>query len=255
MALLPTRSDNQALASCSNMQHLLCKIEQWNQVPTLYQLALQELDTKMKVIEAEWKMRDGYCPIEHTKTRIKEMNSVINKLERKGFDVSIENAITKIYDIAGMRIVCAFVNDIYMILEHLKTRHDLRIIEIKDYIANPKPNGYQSLHVIVQVPLILYEDTVWISVEIQLRTLAMDFWASMEHIIYYKYDKEVPPHVIQELTRVALAADDLDKKMYALRKEVQSYDVPALTEASAAAATDKEEDKPLTMRDLFLDMS
>jgi putative GTP pyrophosphokinase len=142
-----------------------------------------------------------------------------------------------------------------MILDHLKTRHDLRIIEIKDYIANPKPNGYQSLHVIVQVPLILYEDTVWISVEIQLRTLAMDFWASMEHIIYYKYDKEVPPHVIQELTRVALAADDLDKKMYALRKEVQSYDVPALTEASAAAATDKEEDKPLTMRDLFLDMS
>ncbi len=245
MELYPVRSDNQAMKIPSNLEHLICKIEQWNQVPTLYQLALKELENKMKVIETEWKMRDGYCPIEHTKTRIKSVNSIIKKLERKGIGVTIENAITQIFDVAGMRIVCAFVNDIYMILEHLKERNDLRIIEIKDYIANPKPNGYQSLHVILQVPLVLFEDTCWINVEIQLRTLAMDFWASMEHIIFYKYDKEVPPHVLQELTNVALAADDLDKKMFALRKEVQSYSV---TQIEA-----EEPSKPMSVRDLFFD--
>lgn len=212
-----------------DVRKMMNKIEKFQHIPILYQLALQELETKMQVIQAEWKMRDGYCPIEHTKTRIKDVNSIMNKLERKGLAPTVDNVINKIYDVAGMRIVCAFVNDIYLILDHLKQRQDLSIIEIKDYIANPKPNGYQSLHVIVQVPLVLYDDTCWMNVEIQLRTLAMDFWASMEHIIFYKYDKEVPPHVLQELTSAALAADELDKKMFALRKEILSYDEPRIS--------------------------
>ena len=122
-----------------------------------------------------------------------------------------------------MRIVCAFVKDIYLILDHLKTREDIRIVEIKDYIANPKPNGYQSLHVIVQVPLVLFEDTRWVYVEIQMRTLAMDFWASLEHIIFYKFEQRVPPHVTKELTDAARAVDELDRKMLELRKEILTY--------------------------------
>lgn len=203
----------------SKTDMIMKQYEQVKQLPTLYQLALEELETKIKVIQAEWKIRNGYPPIEHIKTRLKEPNSIFSKLQRKGFPLTLDSIVDKIYDVAGMRIVCAFVKDIYLILEHLKTREDIRIVEIKDYIKNPKSNGYQSLHVIVQVPLVLFEDTRWIYVEIQLRTLAMDFWASLEHIIYYKFEQHVPAHVTEELTEAARAVDQLDRKMLELRKE------------------------------------
>ncbi|WP_160039803.1 MULTISPECIES: GTP pyrophosphokinase [Paenibacillus] len=186
----------------------------------LYKLALEELQNKIKLIKTELKLQDGYSPIEHIKVRIKEPKSIINKLERKGIDFTLNNILTHIHDIAGMRIVCAFVQDIYRLLDHFAHRDDIRIIEIKDYIANPKPNGYQSLHVIVEVPLILFEGTRWMKVEIQMRTLAMDFWASMEHIIFYKYDKQVPKHVVSELKEAAVAADKLDHQMLRLRDEI-----------------------------------
>lgn len=119
-----------------------------------------------------------------------------------------------------MRIVCAFVKDIYRLVDHLSTREDIRVLEIKDYIAHPKPNGYQSLHLIVGIPLVLLEGTRWVKAEIQLRTLAMDFWASMEHILYYKFDKQLPSHVAEELKEAARAADELDQKMLRLRREI-----------------------------------
>lgn len=198
----------------------LRKLEEWKKLPTLYQLALDELKNKIKLIQTEWKILNGYSPIEHIKTRIKEPKSILDKLERKGLEMTVDNMVNKIHDIAGMRIVFSFVKDIYKLLDHLRHRDDLTIIEIKDYIAKPKPNGYQSLHVIVAVPLTLFEGQRWMKVEIQMRTLAMDFWASMEHILFYKYDKQVPPHVVQELTEAAKAADALDKKMHGLRREI-----------------------------------
>ncbi|MEC0373379.1 GTP pyrophosphokinase family protein [Paenibacillus chibensis] len=200
--------------------NLLNQFNEWKKLPMLYQLALEELQNKIKLIKKELKLQDGYSPIEHIKVRIKEPKSIINKLERKGFDFTLDNVLTHIHDIAGMRIVCAFVQDIYRLLDHFAHRDDIRIIEIKDYIAKPKPNGYQSLHVIVAVPLILFEGTRWMKVEIQMRTLAMDFWASMEHIIYYKYDKRVPNHVVGELKEAAEAADKLDHQMLRLREEI-----------------------------------
>lgn len=202
---------------------ILKQYEEVKQLPTLYQLALEELETKFKIIQAEWKIKHDYSPFEHIKTRIKEPSSIFTKLQRKGYPLTLDSIVNKIYDVAGMRIVCAFVKDIYLILDHMKTRKDIRIVEIKDYIANPKPNGYQSLHVIVQVPLVLFDDTRWIYVEIQLRTLAMDFWASLEHIIFYKFEQQVPPHVTKELTDAAKAVDLLDRKMLELRKEILSY--------------------------------
>ncbi|MCG7408630.1 GTP pyrophosphokinase family protein [Paenibacillus sp. ACRRX] len=207
----------------SKSDMILKQYEQVKQLPTLYQLALEELETKIKIIQAEWKIRNGYSPIEHTKTRLKEPNSIFNKLQRKGLPLTLDSIVSKIYDVAGMRIVCAFVKDIYLILDHLKSRDDIRVVDIKDYIASPKGNGYQSLHVIVQVPLVLFDDVRWVYIEIQLRTLAMDFWASLEHIIYYKFQQQVPQHVINELTEAAKAVDELDRKMLDLRKEILSY--------------------------------
>lgn len=210
----------------------LRNLDNWKQLPMMYQLALDELKNKIKLIQTEWKLKNGYSLIEHIKTRIKEPKSIVEKLERKGFPLTPQSIVDNIHDIAGMRIVCAFVKDIYSLVEHLEQREDIRILEIKDYIANPKPNGYQSLHVIVAVPLILLEGQRWIKVEIQLRTLAMDFWASMEHILFYKFDKQVPPHVVHELTEAAKAADALDKKMLRLRKEIL-----ALGESTPAETT------------------
>lgn len=207
----------------STSDMILRQYEEVKQLPTLYQLALEELETKFKIIQAEWKIKHGYSPYEHIKTRLKEPNSIFNKMQRKGFPMTLDTIVNKIYDVAGMRIVCAFVKDIYLLLDHLKTREDIRIVEIKDYIANPKPNGYQSLHVIVQVPLVLFEDTRWVYIEIQMRTLAMDFWASLEHIIFYKFEQRVPPHVTKELTDAARAVDELDRKMLELRKEILTY--------------------------------
>lgn len=201
-------------------------LEHFSQLPMMYQMALDELQNKIKLIQSEWKLRQGYNPIEHIKTRIKEPQSILGKMQRKGLAVTPDNLFEHIHDIAGMRIVCAFVKDIYSLVDHLQLRKDIRIIEIKDYIASPKPNGYQSLHLIVALPLVLLQGQQWIKVEIQLRTLAMDFWASMEHILFYKYDKQVPGHVVRELTEAAKAADALDKKMLSLRKEIIALSEP-----------------------------
>ncbi|MCL6603342.1 MAG: GTP pyrophosphokinase family protein [Paenibacillus sp.] len=196
------------------------KIDELMQLPALYRLALNELQNKIDVIKTEWQIRDGFSPIEHIKSRIKEPKSILQKMERKGYELSSENMEQYIHDIAGMRIVCAFVKDIYRLVDHLCIREDIRVLEIKDYIAHPKPNGYQSLHLIVSIPLILLEGTRWVKAEIQLRTLAMDFWASMEHILYYKFDKQLPAHVAEELKEAARAADELDQKMLRLRTEI-----------------------------------
>lgn len=210
----------QAEGTRGSREEFIRQLDEFKTLPSLYRLALNELQNKVEVIKTEWEIRDGFCPIEHIKSRIKEPRSILQKLERKGYECTFDNMEKYIHDIAGMRIVCAFVKDIYRLVDHLSVREDIRVLEIKDYIANPKPNGYQSLHVIVAVPLVLLDGTRWVKAEIQLRTLAMDFWASMEHILYYKFDKQLPAHVAEELKEAARAADELDQKMLRLRREI-----------------------------------
>ncbi|WP_425280455.1 GTP pyrophosphokinase [Paenibacillus camerounensis] len=212
------------------------RLEDFKSLPALYRHALNELENKIDVVKTEWQVRDGYSPIEHVKSRIKEPKSILRKMERKGHTFTLDNMEQHIHDIAGMRIVCAFVKDIYRLVDHLCVREDLKVLEIKDYIAQPKPNGYQSLHIIVAIPLVLLEGTRWVKAEIQLRTLAMDFWASMEHILYYKFDKQLPPHVAEELKEAARAADELDQKMLRLRREILE-----LSEGSRTADKQAEE--------------
>ncbi|WP_405117246.1 GTP pyrophosphokinase family protein [Paenibacillus sp. FSL K6-1217] len=196
------------------------QVENFKALPALYRHALNELENKIDIIRTEWQVRDGFSPIEHVKCRIKEPKSIVQKMQRKGYELNLDNMEQYIHDIAGMRIVCAFVKDIYRLVDHLCAREDIRVLEIKDYIAHPKPNGYQSLHLIVAIPLVLLDGTRWVKAEMQLRTLAMDFWASMEHILYYKFDKQLPSHVAEELKEAARAADELDQKMLRLRREI-----------------------------------
>ncbi|WEK56343.1 MAG: GTP pyrophosphokinase family protein [Candidatus Cohnella colombiensis] len=186
----------------------------------MYKFALDSFETKVEILKEEFQFLHDYNPIEHTKTRLKTPESIINKLFRKGFDVNFDSIRNNIKDIAGLRITCSFVSDIYRISDMLHRQSDLNIVETKDYILHPKPNGYQSLHLIVEVPVYMSDREEIVPVEVQIRTIAMDFWASLEHKIFYKYNASVPPRLLQELKEAADNASALDKQMERLHKEI-----------------------------------
>ncbi|MBW7475846.1 GTP pyrophosphokinase family protein [Paenibacillus oenotherae] len=187
-----------------------------------YKFALQELETKVDILKEEFHLVHDYNPIEHTKSRLKSPESILKKLMRKGDDLSLESIKYKIRDIAGLRITCSFLSDIYLISEMLSKQCDLTVLEVKDYIKNPKPNGYQSLHLLVEVPVFMSDRQEQVCVEIQIRTIAMDFWASLEHKIFYKYNQEVPAQLLQELKEAADSAAALDKQMERLHNQVEA---------------------------------
>ena len=196
-------------------------MQKWGQFLLPYKFALDEMKTKITIIAEEAKYLNNHNQIEHIKTRLKSLESIQSKLDRKKIAPSLLNTKEHLYDIAGMRIICPFVSDIYDIYSQLSNRNDIEIVQVKDYITNPKPNGYQSLHVIVQITVTLSKSVEKVYVEIQLRTLAMDFWASLEHKIYYKYDKEVPCYLEKELKEAAETVKSLDEKMKDIHKKVK----------------------------------
>ena len=162
-----------------------------------------------------------YYPIEHIKTRVKKPKSIIQKLISKGLEPTPENITDNIKDIAGVRIICSFTEDIYLIFNILSKQDDVNVIEVKDYIKNPKENGYRSLHAIITIPIFLSTGTIDVPVEIQIRTIAMDFWASLEHKIYYKYRNKTLNHISDELKECADMITILDNKMVDIRKEIE----------------------------------
>ncbi|MBO2943554.1 GTP pyrophosphokinase family protein [Paenibacillus sp. F411] len=186
-----------------------------------YKFALDHMETKIDVLKEEFQSLHDYNPIEHTKSRLKTPESIMNKMFRKNHELSFDSIKHHIKDIAGLRITCSFISDIYRVQELLCGQSDLRVLEVKDYIKNPKPNGYQSLHVLVDVPVYMSDGEQRACVEIQIRTIAMDFWASLEHKIFYKYNKEVPERLTQELKCAADAANALDLQMERLHREIQ----------------------------------
>ncbi|MEJ8764900.1 GTP pyrophosphokinase family protein [Oceanobacillus sp. AG] len=185
-----------------------------------YQFGLSEMNTKLTILQEEFQHIHDYNPIEHIKTRIKSPESIMKKMYRKNIPISTESIKHNIMDIAGIRVVCSFISDIYRISEMIENQKDVTVIEKKDYIKNAKPNGYKSLHLIVSVPVFMSDRIEDVYVEIQIRTVAMDFWASLEHKIYYKYDSLVPERLTKELTEAAMVANDLDEKMEQLHNEV-----------------------------------
>lgn len=187
----------------------------------VYKFALDEIETKIDILKEEFEAFHDYSPIEHTKSRLKSPESILKKLYRKGYPISLGNIKEHIKDIAGLRITCSFISDIYKVSDMLQKQSDIKVLDVKDYIANPKPNGYKSLHLIIEVPVFLSDGTENVCVEVQIRTIAMDFWASLEHKIFYKYNKDVPEHMLRELKSAADAANHLDHKMERLHHEIQ----------------------------------
>jgi putative GTP pyrophosphokinase len=185
-----------------------------------YKFAIDEVNTKLNILKEEFQYVHDYNPIEHISSRIKSPESILKKVNRKKCGLSLASIKENIQDIAGIRITCSFISDIYKVSEMIKKQKDISVIECKDYIKNPKPNGYQSLHLIIKIPVFMSDRVEHTYVEIQIRTIAMDFWASLEHKIYYKFNKEIPERLTRELKEAALSATELDQKMERLHKEV-----------------------------------
>lgn len=197
-----------------------------------YKFAMDEMNTKINILKQEFQYIHDYSPIEHTSSRLKSPESILNKVTRKSIDYSLTAIKEQILDIAGIRITCSFRSDIYRISEMLLNQKDIEVVECRDYIKHPKPNGYQSLHLIVKVPVFMSDREEKVFVEIQIRTIAMDFWASLEHKIYYKYNKEIPEKLSQELKEAADSAADLDRKMETIHKEVSAIKELAMDDES-----------------------
>ena len=185
-----------------------------------YKFGLDEMLSKIIFLREEMAVRDGANPIEHVNSRIKSIDSLQAKAMRIGCPLELDAIAEQIRDIAGVRIVCSFVADVYRVLDMLTSQSDVTVRTIKDYIAHPKPNGYRSLHANVEIPLFLSAAVRMIPVELQIRTVAQDFWASVEHKIYYKYDKAVPGELIEELSAAAQVAHELDARMAELHRTV-----------------------------------
>lgn len=185
-----------------------------------YRFAMQEIETKLEILREEFVHMHEYNPMEHVSSRVKTPASLLEKIERRGVEPEIGAIRREIHDIAGVRVTCSFIRDVYRLFDLLTQQDDITVLEVEDYIENPKPNGYKSLHAILSVPVYLSTGRVDVPVEVQFRTIAMDFWASLEHKIYYKYQQQVPPQLLDELKHAALTAAELDSRMQSLHVQM-----------------------------------
>ena len=198
------------------------QIDQWKSIMFLYDSALKEINTKIEILNSEFVHIYGHTPIEHIKSRLKTPSSIVKKLKRAGHDVTIQNMVERLNDIAGIRIICSYTQDIYQIADMIARQSDVTILHVKDYIRNPKPNGYKSYHMVATIPIYLSQGPAETKVEIQIRTVAKDFWASLEHKIYYKFEGNAPASVQAELKACAAVVDMLDDKMFSLNQMIAS---------------------------------
>lgn len=190
-----------------------------------YKFGIDEMTTKITILRDEFNQLHDYNPIEHVSSRLKSPDSILEKLIRKNCEPTFEAIRGTITDIAGVRVTCSFVSDVYRVFDMLAGQSDVTVLQVRDYIAEPKPNGYRSLHGIVEVPVFLSDGVVPVIVEVQLRTIAMDFWASLEHKIYYKYRRQVPAELLRDLQQAAETAHRLDGTMERLHEEIHRDDV------------------------------
>lgn len=197
-------------------------IDNWKEVMLIYSSALKQISTKLEILNDEFQHVHRYNPIEHIKSRVKTPESIVKKLKKHGYESTIQNMVEYVNDIAGIRVICSFTSDIYQIAEMIRNQSDIKVISIKDYIVNPKKSGYKSYHMLVTIPVYLSDRIVDTKVEIQIRTVAMDFWASLEHKLRYK--KNIPADqeklIQEELYDCSCQSADLDKRMQDIRNMI-----------------------------------
>jgi len=207
----------------SDLPIYLVREEEWSQMFLLYDAAIKEISTKLEILNNEFKLSHQYNPIEHITSRLKSMDSIARKLRKRDLELTVNNVMDNINDVAGLRVICSFSSDIYRIANAIERQSDIKIIKIKDYIKEPKSNGYMSYHMIVSIPIFLSDRVIDTKIEIQIRTIAMDFWASLEHKIYYKFEGNAPHGIRAELKECADIVAFLDKKMLSINEYVKEY--------------------------------
>ena len=200
-------------------------VDSWKEVILIYNSALKQIGIKLEILNDEFQHVHRYNPIEHIKSRIKTSESIVKKLKKHGYESTIQNMIEHVNDIAGIRVICSFTSDIYRIADMIRNQSDIKVIAVKDYIITPKTSGYKSYHMLVSVPVFLSDRIIDTKVEIQIRTVAMDFWASLEHKIHYKFEGNAPAYIKNELIDCARMVSDLDAKMLRLNEEVLGLSV------------------------------
>ncbi len=188
-----------------------------------YEFAKDILQNQINILIKEYEYELGYNPVEHTKARIKTLESAKNKLIKRNYDVTFENLVNHVHDIVGIRIVCSFLSDVYEIANRIQSSKQFEVKNINDYIRNPKPSGYTSYHINVLIPVDLYASTEYIEAEIQIRTIAMDCWSSLDHKLRYKLPENIPEEIKTELKDCAKDMSELDKKMEDLHQLIKQY--------------------------------
>lgn len=198
-------------------------VDNWTELMLIYSSALKQVETKLEIFNEEFQLAHSYNPIEHIKSRLKTSESIVKKLKKHGYESTLDNMIKYVNDIAGIRIICSFTSDIYRLADIIRGQQDIRVISVKDYIVHPKKSGYKSYHMIVTVPVYLSDRILDTKVEIQIRTVAMDFWASLEHKLNYKFEGNAPEHLKNDLVECSKIVSMLDTRMMMLNEEMQKY--------------------------------
>ena len=196
------------------------EVDSWKEAMLDYNSALKQIETKLSILNDEFQHIHRYNPIEHIKARIKTPESIVKKLRRYGLEFTLDNMEQAVNDIAGVRITCSFTSDIFRLADMIRDQKDIKVISTKDYITSPKPSGYRSYHMIITVPVYFSDRIKDVKVEIQIRTVAMDFWASLEHKINYKFEGNAPEHIKEELIECSEMIANLDAKMLSLNEEI-----------------------------------
>lgn len=218
------KSIKKLLATTTEAADLIEKMaEEMSTLMVYYRCAIMEVETKLKVLNEEFSLKHDRNPINSIKSRLKSFSSIREKLQREGIMATPDQIEKNLNDIAGVRVICSFLDDVYDIAEALLKQDDIRIIRVKDYIKNPKPNGYRSLHLIIEIPIFLQHEKHMVKVEIQLRTIAQDFWASLEHQMRYKKNFEFTEDMGKELFECATMSASLDERMEKINKTVNGY--------------------------------
>ncbi len=201
------------------------KMKRFNCEMQLYRAAIKEIQTKLEILDEDFHVRYDYNPIHHIESRLKSPKSIIGKLKSRGLDVTIDNIRNNLRDVAGIRVICNYLHDVNRIADMLTSQDDIVLISRKDYITNPKGNGYRSLHIIVAIPIFLAGETVSVCCEIQIRTIAMDLWASLEHHLRYKTDVDTPPELSNRLQNCAVALSEIDDELQNIYTDIQKLKI------------------------------